>query len=116
MRLLLEQLLLEPLRHRRSEGRKAARSECDIGFDQTLELEERLVVEGDRVDVGKRHAGGLETELNRVPWKVGVMLAAGEAFLLGRRVNVAVDNQRRGAVVIERGDSQHPHRAAQKSV
>ena len=48
--LLLEQLLLQPERDRHAKGAKALGRKREIGFEQALELEERLVVERDVVD------------------------------------------------------------------
>ena len=50
-KLLLEQLLAQPQRDRHAEGFEAGRREREIGLQQALELEERLVVEHDVVDV-----------------------------------------------------------------
>jgi hypothetical protein len=56
---LLEQLLLEPHRHGHGERPEAAGGEGHVGLQQTLELEERLVVESHVVDVAQAHAGCL---------------------------------------------------------
>ncbi len=47
----LEQLLPQPQRHRHAEGAEAARREGEIGLEQALELQKRLVVEDDVVDL-----------------------------------------------------------------
>ena len=52
--ILLKQLLANPDRDRRRERAEAARREGDVGFEQPLELQERLFVEDDIVDVGER--------------------------------------------------------------
>ena len=48
---LLEQLFAQPQRDRHPERAKAVRREREIGFQQAFELEERLVVEHDVIDV-----------------------------------------------------------------
>jgi hypothetical protein len=106
---LLEQLLLQPQRHGHAEGVEAARGEGEIGLEQPLELEERLVVEGDVVDVRQLDAGRVETVVHRVLREAGIVLLAGEALFLSRTDELAVRDQRRGAVVIESRDSQDPH-------
>ena len=63
---LLEQLFLQPQRHRHAERAEAARRKGEIGLEQPLELQERLVVEGDVVDVGQRDAGLVEAIVDRV--------------------------------------------------
>jgi hypothetical protein len=50
---LLEQLFLEPERDRHLERAEAPRRERNIGLEQPLEFQERLVVEGDVVDLGE---------------------------------------------------------------
>ena len=57
---LLKQLLLDPDRDRHAEGTEAARRERDTGLEQPLELEKRLVVERDPVDLVKDDAGLLQ--------------------------------------------------------
>ena len=57
----LEQLLLQPDRYRHVEGAEAARREGDIGFDQALEFEKRLVVKGNVIDRAEADAGMVET-------------------------------------------------------
>ena len=54
--LLLEQLLFQPERDRHAKGAKALGRKRQIGFEQPLKLEERLVVKCDVVDLAKRDA------------------------------------------------------------
>jgi hypothetical protein len=52
--------------------------EGEVGLEQPLELEERLVVEGDVVDVGQLDAGLVEAVLDRLlPGKPEIVLLAG---------------------------------------
>src|SRR5690349_4305459 len=97
---LLKQLFLEPERHRHLERAKALRRKRDIGLQQPLEFQERLVVEGDMIDVGEPDRSGLEAIIDGVVGKRGVMFLAGEALLLRRRNDAAVLDQRGGAVVV----------------
>ncbi len=105
----LEQLLLEPDRHRHAERPEATRREGDIGLEQALKLQERLVVEGHVVDGAQADAGFLQAIGNRGPGKAGIVLLAGEPLLLRRGDDAAIVDQVGGAVVIERGDSEYPH-------
>ena len=50
------QLLLEPERHGQPEAAEPARGVGQVGLEQPLELGQRLVVEGDVVEVGRRQA------------------------------------------------------------
>ena len=57
---LLKKLLAQPDRQRGAECAQALRCEGLIGFDQPLELEQRLVVEYDLVDFVEFDPAGLE--------------------------------------------------------
>ena len=107
--LLLEQLLLQPQRDRHAEGAEAPGSECEIGFEQPFELEERLVVERDMIDVGEADAGLGQAIGDGVMRETGIVLLAGEALLLGGGDDLSVDDQCRGAIVVERGQSENSH-------
>ena len=56
---LLEQLLLQPERDRHAERAEAARCERNIGFQQSFEFQERLVVEHDVIEFVESCAGFL---------------------------------------------------------
>ena len=49
----LEQLLAQPDRHCHAEGAEALRAIREIGLEQALELQERLVVEDDVINVAE---------------------------------------------------------------
>src|SRR5919109_1014662 len=95
----LKKLLLHPERHGLAEGLEAARRKGEIGLQQPLELEERLVVEGDEIDLGGPSAGELETGANRVVREARIVLFAGEALFLRRRNDATVLEKRRRAIV-----------------
>src|SRR5579859_6108763 len=98
---LLEQLFLEPDRQRHAERGKAARREGEIGFEQPLECEEWFVVEDDVVDSGRADLGFVETILDGVAGKPGIVLLAGEAFLLRGSDDPTVGYQGCRAVMVE---------------
>src|SRR5690606_1168969 len=58
------ELAAEPNGHRLGERNEARGSIRQVGFQQPLELEQRLVVETDVVDVGGSQAGFLQAELH----------------------------------------------------
>src|SRR5262249_48808116 len=98
---------------------QAAWREREIGLEQALELEERLVVEDNVVDLIQRHAGLAQTVLDRVRREARGVLLARESLFLSRRRDTAVLDQRGRAVVIEGRDAKDPHGHAlelQKSV
>src|SRR3954465_11421562 len=107
---LLEQLFLQPERDRHLEGAEAARRQRDIGLQQPLELQEWLVVEHDMVERLHGDAGFGKAGSDGVVWKRRVVLLPREALLLRGGDDAAVLDQRRGAVVIEGGDTEDAHR------
>ncbi len=63
------------------------------------------------IELVGRDAGFRKTIGDGVVRKRGVMLVSGKAFLLRRGDDPAVIDQRRRAVVIERRNTENPHRA-----
>src|SRR4051812_18010524 len=57
---LQEQLVFEIGRERQREAAKPVRGMCGVGFEQTLKLEDRTIVEGDAVEVAHLQAGLLK--------------------------------------------------------
>jgi hypothetical protein len=106
---LLEELVLHPHRQRGAERAEAARREGEVGLEQPLELEERLVVEGDVVDLGELRAGRFQAGADRLVREGRVVLLAREALFLRGGDHLAVAQQRRGAVVVVRGDAEDSH-------
>src|SRR4029453_15180036 len=103
--LLLKELFTNPQRDRHPERREALRSEREIGLEQSLEFEKRLVVENDMVDVVQSDAACFEAVGQCATREVGIVLLAREAPLLGGGTNPAIRDQGRCTVVIEGGDS-----------
>ena len=100
------ELLLRPQRHELQERPEAARRVRQVGLQQALELQERLVVEADVVELLGRDAGLVEAVADGVDRERVVVLAAGEPLLLRRRDDVAVDDERRRRVVVEGRDAE----------
>jgi hypothetical protein len=81
------------------------RAEGEIGFEQALELQKGLVIEGDVVDFRERGAAGLEAILDGEARIIGIELLACETFFLCGGHDAAIDDQCGRTVVIERGKS-----------
>ncbi len=103
------ELLLQPQRHRLVERRQAPGRELEVGLEEALELQPRLVVEGDRVELGGRDAPLPEAVVDCRAGEAVIVLLAREALLLGRADDGPTVDQARGGVVIERGESQYLH-------
>ena len=103
----LLQLLAEPHRHGRDEAREPGRGVREIGFEQPLELAQRLLVEDDIVEVLDRDLRFAEAVLDRQVREAGIVLLAGEALLLRGRHDLPVAHEAGRAVVIERRNAQN---------
>src|SRR4029079_15834156 len=90
-RAALEELVLHPDRQRGAKRREALRREGEIGLEQPLELEERLVVDRDEVDLGRPRARRLQARGDRVVREARVVLLAREALFLRGGRDLAVD-------------------------
>src|SRR5262245_24823327 len=108
---LLIELVLDPQRHRCAKRCKATRHEREIGFDQPVEFEKRLVVEHDVVDVPTTVTGFRQAVADGMRRKVAVVLLSGEALLLRGGDDVAVVDERGGTVVIKSRDAENFHSA-----
>ncbi len=106
---LEEKLLAQPQGHGHPEALEPPGGEGDIGLEQALELQERLVVEGDEIDVLEGAAGLPQAVAHRLGGEARVVLLAREALLLRGRHDATVLDECCGAVVIERRDAQDPH-------
>ena len=102
---LLEELLSQPDGHGHGERAEASRGEGEVGLEEALELQERLVVEGDVVDLIEPHTRLGQAVRDGVPGKAGVVLLATEPLLLRRRDDPPVLDQRGRAIVVERRDA-----------
>ena len=100
------QLFTEPRRHRHQVRPPSARRHRGVGLEQALELDERLFVERNVIQLRDGEPGLLEAVGDRLRRKRGIVLLAGEAFLLRRRDNAAVHHQARGRVVVVGGNSE----------
>ena len=77
-----------------------ARPVREVGLEQAVELEERLVVEADVVQVFRPEAPFPEAVFHRPGRELGIVLPAREPLFLGGGHDLSVDDQRRGRIVI----------------
>src|SRR5438067_1141462 len=107
--MLLEQLLFEPEWDCHAKGAKAFGRKGHVGFEQALELEERLIVEHDMIDVAERDLALLQAIGERMMREPGIVSLAAKALLLGGSDDVPIDNKRCCTVVIECRQPKNPH-------
>ncbi len=103
------ELLLQPQGQSHQEELEAARRVGDVGLEDAVELEERLVVEGDQVELAGGDPAFLQAVVDGVLREVEVVLLAREALFLGGRDDAPVLDEAGGAVVVESGDSENVH-------
>src|SRR5712691_6130192 len=111
-----EEFLPQPDRDRHPEGAKASRRKRKIGFEQTLELEQRLVIENDKFELIEAFARLVQAVIDGVAGKPRIVLLAGEALLLCCCDHLAVMHDCGRAVVVVRRDPQDPHTACLRRV
>jgi len=83
------QLLAQPQRHAHQEELEAPGGVGDIGLEQPVEFQQRLVVERDEIQLLGRDPALREAEVHGVLGEVVVVLLAREALFLGRRHDAA---------------------------
>src|ERR1700681_723374 len=100
------QLFFQPDRHRFRERRKPRRCVIEVGFEQAIELENRFIVEADLIELLDGESSLFETELDGARREARIVFDASEALLLSCRDDLAVNDDARCGIVIERRDSE----------
>ncbi len=102
------QLLRQPRRHGAEERHPTLGSEGRVGLEDALELQQRLLVKDNCIDVAHGQAAHRQTIAHGIFGKSLIVLLAREALLLRGSQNFAVLHQRRRAV-IESGNAEDIH-------
>jgi hypothetical protein len=100
------QLFLQPHGNRLAEVAESPRGIGQHRLQQALELRQRLVVEGDVVELLGRNAGSGQARGNCLRWEACVVLLTAEPLFLGSGDDLPVTHERRRAVVIESRDAE----------
>ena len=95
-----QEFFFEPHRHGREKRFNPSRRESNVGFQEALELDQRLVIEHEILEVPKRNPAFLQAVADRVGWEPGIELFPREALLLSGRHDLTIANQACSAVVI----------------
>src|SRR5262245_22469801 len=106
---LLEELFPQPNRHGQAKGGKPLRREAQVGLEQPLKLDQRLLVKHHCIEIADLAAAMVCAVGDGMPGKVRIVLFAREALFLGRGSYLAVDDNGSRTVVIERRDAQNTH-------
>src|SRR5207245_805361 len=101
-----EELFRHPQGPRQAERAETLRGDAEVGLQDPLELEERLVVEPDVRQVRRPDPRCLEAVLHGVLWERRLAFPPSEALFLGSGDNLPVAQQAGGAVMVEGGDAE----------
>jgi hypothetical protein len=94
------ELVFDPEGAGHEEGLEACRRDPQIGLQDALELEQRLVVEPDVSQIPNLDSRLRQTVRHSLSREGGIPLLPGKPFLLGRGHDLAVPEQTCGAVVV----------------
>jgi len=78
-------------------------------MENTVELQERLFVEGDEIQIGNADPSLLEAIVNGITGEGGIVFFPGESLFLGSGNDLAILDEARGAVVIKGGEPENVH-------
>src|SRR5690349_19106185 len=84
---LLKQLFFDPNRQGHAKRAEPAGCERQIGFEQSFEFQERLIVKDDMIDLAELDSSFAETITHCILRESRVVLFASDALFLGRRSN-----------------------------
>ncbi len=104
------QLLAQPQRQRHHGRAQPLRRHGQVGLEDAVELEQRLVVEDDPVEPSPFHSALGQAVAHGVGWEALVVLLAGEPFLLGGGDDAPAVHQAGGRVVVVATDAEQLHR------
>src|SRR3990172_7590842 len=91
--LFQQEFFFEPHRHGGKKGLHSLGRKRDISLQQTLELDQRLVVENEIFEVRQGDAALAETIAHRVNWKPRIEFFACEALFLSGRNDLTIADQ-----------------------
>src|SRR5262245_58195213 len=87
-----------------------------VARHDALELQQRLLVEDDVVQVVRVEVGGHETVVGRAQRQAGIVLESRKALFFGGRNQLTVAQQARSSVVVEAGQSEDVQNWRRKAV
>src|SRR5580704_6963210 len=111
-----KELVAQPDGHRPRERAQATRRDREIRLDQALELEERLLVVRDKVEIGRPDAGALQTERDGMSRIVGIVPEPRKPLFLSGRHDHPIVYERGRTIVIVRRDPEDLHTSLEQGV
>src|SRR5262249_33477860 len=102
----------DPKRDCHQKALQAGRRVGEIAVQDAIELQERLFVERDIIEIADADAAFTKAIINGMLRETRVVFFARESFLLRGRNDSSIPYQTSRAVVIKSGDSENVHRCA----
>src|SRR5918993_5045301 len=101
-----QELFFQPHGHGGKKRLETARGKTDVGFEEPLEFDKRLVIEHNVCEILDSDPSFVQTILNGMTWKTWVMLLSRKALFLRRRNDLAILHKTGGAVMVVRGNTE----------
>ena len=102
------QLAAQPQRHGHDVGTQAPRRRGEVGLQQPLEFQQRLLVETHEIELRDADASFAQAIRHRVRGKGGIVFLAREPFFLRGGDDASVLDQARRRIVVEGRDTEDP--------
>src|SRR5437870_362197 len=100
------QLFFHPQRYRFQERTESRRRVVEISLQQPIKFQQWLIVKADIVQLIRGNAGFFKTITSRMQREIMIVFDAREAFFLGGRDNLSVDDKAGGRVMIKRRNAE----------
>src|ERR1700720_937428 len=86
------------------------RRKCEVGLEETFELQQRFFIKNNEVQVLGLNPSLTQTVIHSLFWKIEVVLLSRETLLLGCRDDFSVHYQRCRAIMIKSGKAENEGR------
>ena len=106
------ELFLHPKRQGFEEGTEAGGSVVEVGLEETIEFQQRFVVEANVVELVGFYPCFAQAVACGVERETVVMLDARESLFLRRGHDLTINDQAGGRVVIKSGDAKNAYQAS----
>jgi hypothetical protein len=104
-----QELFFQPHGHGGKKRLETTRRETEVGFEEPLEFDKRLVIEHNVFEILDSDPSFVQTILNGMTWKTWIMLLSRKALFLRRRDDLAILHKTGGAVMVVRRDTENMH-------
>jgi hypothetical protein len=104
-----QELFFQPHRHGGKKRLETTRRETEVGFEEPLEFDKRLVIEHNVFEILDSDPSFVQTILNGMTRETWIMLLSRKALFLRRRNNLAILHNTGSAVMVVRRDTENMH-------